>query len=152
MSDIYNAGASIVPFAVANSMLRAALGPDVELPSDEYARVQLLSEGAARTLIQNALANNFDLAALEYGELARDFPLCLDWARIVVALLTLAAAKAGMSVRPYAFRLHYTKHSGIRHAINGFLLAGGRILWLEPQGLRVLTKPDDLKSYDRVRL
>ena len=151
MSDRYNDGARIVPFSEANAMLRAALGPDVELPFDEYARVQLLTEEAARNMVGDFLAENEDFAALKYGEFAPDFPLCLDWARIALALLCLWAATAGLVVRPGFYRLHYTR-SKDRHAINLFLLESGKVLFLEPQGLQWLDWLVDVKKLDRVRL
>ena len=151
MSDVYNVGARIVTFAEANAMLRKALGPEVELPHDEYARVQLLTEEAARQMVFEFLASDMRFKALSYGELSKDFPLCLDWARIALALLCLGAATAGLAVRPAAYRLHYTK-SAERHAIDLFLLVGGRVLFLEPQGLKWLDWPVDAKKLDRVRL
>lgn len=151
MSDRYNVGARIIPMADANVILAGAC-PGAELPQDEYDRVQLLTEDAAKDLVHQACAGNLDFTNLKYGELAKDFPLCVDYAKVALALIVLHSAVAGLSVRPYVFRLHYTKASGSRHAINGFLLADGRVIYLEPQGMKWLDKPADLEAYDRVRL
>lgn len=147
-----NAGSRIVPWVEANALMRGALGSGVELPEDEYARVQLLTREGAESLVFEALAKSNDFGVFVYGALAQDFPLCADFARAAVALILMAAVRLGLAVRPYFFRLHYTKHNKTRHAICGVLLADGSVAFLEPQGVKWLETPADAAKLDRVKL
>ena len=147
-----NEGSIIVPWAAANALLRNALGPDVKLPDDEYARAQLLTKEGAESLVYEALLKSEDFATFIYGALSKDFPLCADFARAAEALVLMVAVRLGLAVRPYFFRLHYTKHDNTRHAINGVLLADGSVRFLEPQGVKWMDWPKDSKRLDEVKL
>lgn len=146
-----NDGARIVPFAEANAMLRAAMGPGVVLPEDEVARVQLVTRAAAEEMVERFLRSNLAFSQLSYGRWSPDYPLCWDFAKFAVALIGIGCLGAGLAARPYFFRLHYTRPAS-RHAINGVVLADGAVLYLEPQGIRWLERPADLVTYDRVKL
>lgn len=150
-----NEGARIVPLLEANSYLVRRMGPQVELPTDEYDRIQLLTREGARKLV----AVTFGVGGvgeafhqMKYGQFAPDFPLCADFAKVALGLMVLQAAVSGLVVRPYVYRLHYTMNDRKRHAINGFVLEDGGVLDLEPQGLQFLDAPKNLRKYDRVRL
>ena len=155
MSDLYNSDAELVTLAEFNAALRSHMGPGVILPSDEYARIQLLSEASARRFVRDCFSveNTGPLMSLlVYGEFVKDWPLCTDFAKTAVVLLLLFAAKVGLGVRASFFRLHYTKTTGGRHAIIGLVRADGSVSFIEPQGMKWLDEPVDLKSYDKVSL
>lgn len=149
----FNATGEIVTMAHANGLLALRV-PGAELPSDEYARIQLLTFESYDALAYDAVNRQFKdgWAALSYGSSLKDFPLCADFAKILVGLVCLAGAVLGLGVRAYFFRLHYTKLDGSRHAINGALCVDGTVKFLEPQTMEWMDRPKDLKKYDRVRL
>ena len=148
-----NAGSEAVSMAHANQLL-AVHCPGAELPSDEYERIQLLTLSGYQDLLYKTVHGYFKDAwfTLSYGQNLKDFPLCADFAKILVGLVCLAAAMVGLGVRPYFFRLHYTKLNGSRHAINGVLCLDGSVKFLEPQTMEWMDIPKDLKKFDRVRL
>lgn len=155
VSDRFNVGARIVPMDIAGAILQAKMGLRVVLPTDEYDRVQLLTFDAADGLVDFLRPGGLfaDIwALLKYGEDSPDFPLCADFAKAFVVMVLFAAAKVGLAVRAYFFRLHYTKKSGGRHAIDGVVLADGSVKFVEPQTLAWLAEPVDLESYDAVKL
>lgn len=141
----YNDGAVIVPTSVASAVFDQA----AERPNDsDYARVQLLTESAYQKLV----FDHHDRTYIVYGELSKDFPLCMDFANICAADVLRGAVKAGLAVRPCFGVLVYTKKAGVRHAINYAVTSDKRVLYFEPQTDIWIDEPEDFKTADEFRL
>ena len=140
-----NEGSEIVPLDVLCGLLDPQ--GDADVP-DDYNRVQLLTEMAYRDLVFNW----YDKSYLDYGSLSKDFPLCMDFAKICASDVLRGSVKLGLAVRPAFGILSYTKTSKSRHAINWAVTVDRRISFYEPQKNEWLAQPKECKTMDRFQL
>lgn len=125
----------------------ASMYPEASFVTD-FARFCLPDIDSAKAL----LAKYWDSTDLDYGYLAKDWPLCADFAPQCAAHFHMGAYREKWPMRPAFGRVTYMMNSGEEHEINFLLTDTLQFKFIEGQTSTWLDKPVDFKEFVQFRI